>query len=209
MNSAFASLGKNLLLIALVIVSVFNFFYGWFSFHDLLSIQILVGLVYVFLSCYEYLNASYMANVPMQRYAYYPYRFFVFSVLKIGAYLLCAGVLWRAGSRIQYLYPICIIIALTELVIMALRYKKRLCFVSVYANYVFVSQTRQSKVFASEIERIEYRHHILYLVKKNKTTFSFKIEEIENGTQFLNVMREWLYRNGVTISNEAKEKLGI
>lgn len=209
MNTALASLGKNLVLVVLVILSALNFFYGWFSFKDLLGIQVLAGLLYIFLSCYEYLNASYQAQLPVQRYAYFPYRFFVSSVFKIGAYLSFAIMMYSAGSRIQYLYPICIIVALTEGIVTSLRYYKRLCFICIYANYLFLSQKKLYKVFATEITLVEFRHDILFLIKKDKSTLVIKLEEVENRLVFLQNLKEWLVRNGVQISNESKLKLEI
>jgi hypothetical protein len=65
MNSALASLGKNLILLAIVALSVVNFFYSWLGFKELLGIQLIAGLAYVFLSCYEVLNASFKASLPV------------------------------------------------------------------------------------------------------------------------------------------------
>jgi hypothetical protein len=206
MNTALASLGKNIILIALVVVSVLNFFYGWLSFKDLLGIQIFAGLAYVFLSCYEYLNAHYQAQVPVERYSYFPYRFFMFGIFKIGAYILFAIMLWTAGSRIQYLYPICLLVAITEVVVMLLRYKKRLCFVCLYANYLYVSQSRLFKVFANELREVEFRHNILYFIKKDNTTFLVKLDEVEHSEKFKSSIQEWINRNGVALSAEAKSK---
>ncbi len=209
MNTALASLGKNLVLVFLVILSGLNFFYAWFSFKDLLGIQVLTGLLYIFLSCYEYVNASYQAQLPVQRYAYFPYRFFVFSAFKIGAYLFFATMLYSAGSRIQYLYPICILVALTEGIVTGLRYYKRLCFICIYANYLLLSQKGLSKVFASEITLVEFRHDILYFIKNDKSTLVIKLEEVENRTVFFQNLKEWLARNTVPVSDESKIKLEI
>jgi hypothetical protein len=209
MNTALASLGKNLVLVFLVILSGLNFFYGWFTFKDLLGIQVLAGLLYIFLSCYEYTNANYQAQLPIKRYAYFPYRFFVFSVFKIGAYLFFTIMLFSAGSRIQYLYPICIIVAITEVIVTGLRYYKQLCFISIYANYLFLSQKGLSKVFATEITMVEFRHDILYLIKKDKSTLVIKLEEVENRIVFLQNLKEWLVRNAVQISDESKLKLAF
>src|SRR3954470_20910575 len=77
MNSAIASIGKNLILVGIVVLSTLNFFYGWLNWKELLGIQCLVGLTYIFLSCYEYLNASYKASLPVQRYPYFTNQFFM------------------------------------------------------------------------------------------------------------------------------------
>jgi hypothetical protein len=58
MNSAVASIGKNMILMSVVFLSMFNFYFGWLNVKELLGVQVLAGLAYIFLSCYEYLNAA-------------------------------------------------------------------------------------------------------------------------------------------------------
>ena len=177
MNSAFASLGKNLILLAVVALSVINFFYSWFGFKELLGIQLISGLAYVFLSCYEVLNASFKASLPVLRFSYFTNSFVMFRILKIGVFFTFAVMLFSSHTRIQYLYPICVIIALTEGIIIYLKYKKQLCFVSIYANYILFVQTGLVKVFASQVALVEFRHDIFYFVTKGD--FYLKNETIE------------------------------
>ena len=61
MNSVIASLGKNLILIGILALTGYNFFYQGMDWKDVLAIQCLAGVAYVFLSCYEFLNASFKA----------------------------------------------------------------------------------------------------------------------------------------------------
>jgi hypothetical protein len=207
MNSALASLGKNLILVAVVALSVINFFYGWLGFKELLGIQLIAGLAYVFLSCYEVLNASFKAALPVLRFSYFTNSFVMFRVLKIGVFFTFAVMLFSSHTRIQYLYPICIIIALTEGIVIYLKYKKQLCFVSIYANYLLFVQTGLVKLFASQVALVEFRHDIFYFITKNKKSYQIKLVHIENKYQFITALKEWISRNKLNVSSESQEKI--
>ncbi len=207
MNSAIASIGKNLILVGVVTLSALNFFYGWLNWKELVGIQSLTALVYIFLSCYEYLNASYKANLPVQRYPYFTNNFFMFRVLKISLFTAFALLLFTSGSKVQYMFPICLLIAGTETIVTYLKYKRSLCFVNIYANYLLIVQSELKKVFASEIMIIEFRHDIFFFVKKNRKSVLINLEHIQNREHFIQKINEWINRNNVLVSAESKIKL--
>ncbi len=207
MKSALASLIKNLVLIGVLVLSTLNFFYVWFNWQDLLIIQSVAGIAYIFTGCYEYLNAGYKASLPVQRYAYFTNSYMMFKTLKIAVFFGFALLLYLSHNRVKYLYPICLIIALTESVITFLKYKNAYCFVNIYANYLLLAQDKLTKIFAGDILLVEFRHNIFYLVKKNNKSFAIKLEHIANKEQFVGSFTEWLNRNNVFVSQESKVKI--
>lgn len=209
MYSALSSIGKNIILVGMVVISAINFFLNWFSWQDLLIIQCLAGLAYIFLSCYEFLNEQYLSSLPVKRYAYFTNSYVMFKAIKIAVFLSFAVMLYLSGSNVKYIYPICIIIALTEGIVMMLKYKKDICFVSIslYANYIMFSQDKISKLFAAQIAVVEFRHDIFYFVRKDKKTMQIKLTHIEEKEVFLRAINEWLKRNKINIGSESLEKL--
>lgn len=207
MNSAIVSIGKNLILVAIVFLSTLNFFYGWLNGKELLGLQSLVGLAYIFLSCYEYLNASFKASLPVQRYAYFSSSFVMFRAFKISIFIAFGLLLLTSSNNLKYLYPICFIIAATEVVIFYLKYTKALCFVNIYANYLLIVESKFTKVFASEIMIIEFRHDIFYFVKKNRKTVSIKLEHIRQRENFVQGINDWINRNNILVSAESQVKI--
>jgi hypothetical protein len=207
MNSAIASIGKTFILIGVLLLSILNFFYGWLNWKELLAIQSFVGLTYIFLSCYEYLNASYKASLPVQRYPYFTNHFFMWRALKIGLFLGFSALLYFADGRVKYIYPICLIIATTEGAITYLKFKESLCFVNIYANYLLIVEGRFTKVFASEIMIIEFRHDIFYFVKKDRKTVHIRLEHIQDRETFVQAINGWINRNNVLVSAESKMKI--
>ena len=207
MNSKLASLGKNSILTGILILSVLNFIYNWLNWEELLGIQSFAGLGYIFLSCYEYLNASYKASLPVQRFPYFSSRFVMLKTLKVSLFFACAALLYTSGTRVQYIYPICLIIATTETFITFLKYKNSLCFVNIYANYLLFAEDKISKLFASEIMIIEFRHDIFYFVKKNTKSMMIKLEHVQDKEGFLLSINDWINRNNVLVSAESRVKI--
>jgi hypothetical protein len=207
MSSAVASLGKNLTLLALVLFTGFNYFFGWLNWKELFAVQCLAGTGYVFLSCYEYLNASYKASLPVQRYPYITNYFLMWAMLKIAIFSGFSALLYLSSSPVRVLYPICVIIATTEAVILYMKYKNDLCFVNIYANYLLIVQGAFTRLFASEIMIVEFRHDIFYFVKKNRKTITVRLEHISEKEGFILSLNDWIIRNHVLVSEESKEKI--
>lgn len=207
MKSTIASLLKNVVLIGVLVVSTLNFFYAWFNWQDLLIIQTVSGLAFVFASCYEYLNTSYKASLPVQRFGYFTNSYFMFKILKIAVFIAFAVLLLSSNNRVKYLYPICIIIASTETIILILKYQKSYCFVNIYANYLLIAQDKLTKIFASDLLLIEFRHNIFYFVKKNNKSFTIKIEHIAQKELFVVSLLDWIKRNNVLVSQESIVKI--
>jgi hypothetical protein len=206
-NSALAGIGKNLILLGLVLLSALNFFYGWLNWKELFGLQCIAGLGYIFLSCYEYLNASYKASLPVQRYPYITNHFLMWRIFKIALFTGFAALFFASDSRMKYLYPVCVIIATTESCILYLKYRNNLCFVNIYANYLLIVQNLFTRIFASEIMIVEFRHEIFYFVKKNRKTVTIRLEHIGDRENFLLSINDWIIRNNVLVSEESKEKI--
>ncbi|MBK7311832.1 MAG: hypothetical protein IPI93_13915 [Sphingobacteriaceae bacterium] len=205
MKNVVISLLSNAILLVLVVISIISFWNGYLSWKDLLVLQVIMGAAYVFLSCYQFTNVSYRADVPKERYAYFPHSFYMFRALKIFLFVSFALMLISSGTRIKYLYPICLIIALTEFCVGALKVYRKLCFVSIYANYILFSKNIMYQVFASDIESVRFRHGILYIIQKNGRTNDLRLVHIDKKKEFLAEIKEWLEKNKISLNPESKQ----
>jgi hypothetical protein len=182
-----------------------SFWNGYLSWKDLLALQAIMGAAYVFLSCYEFTNVSYRADVPKQRYAYFPYSFYMFRVLKVLLFVSFAVMLISSGTRVKFLYPICLIIAFTEICVALVKVYRKLCFVSFYANYILFSKSIMYQVFASDLESVQFRHGIFYFIRKNGKADDIRLVHIENKKEFLKDIKDWLERNNISLNPESKQ----
>ena len=207
MNSTNAIIGKNLVLITLVVLTVMSIFRYVVDNSTLLILQVVMGLVYTLFSYFEYNNTAYKAMLPVDRFSYYPGSFYALRAIKIGIYLTFALLLAASPSGVKILYPVCLAMALTEIIISLLKYYKKLCFVNVYANYILIALEEMEKIFVTDLENVEYRHDIFYLVKKNGKTTSIKTFSIQDKDIFINKMKDWIVNNDVKISEESAARL--
>lgn len=188
----------------MVVISIISFWNGYLSWKDLLALQAIMGAAYVFLSCYEFINVSYRADVPKERYAYFPYNFYMFRVLKVFLFVSFALMLISTGTRVKFLYPICLIIAFTEICVTILKVYRKLCFVSIYANYILFSKSIMYQVFASDIESVQFRHGILYFIQKNGKADDIRLVHVEKKKEFLTEIKGWLEKNNISLNPESK-----
>lgn len=204
MRTVLISLLSNAILLVMVVISIFSYWNGYLSWKDLLALQAIMGLIYVFLSCYEFMNVSYMADVPKERYTYFPYSFYMFSALKFSLFVSLALMLYTSETRVKFLAPICVIIAVTELFVTLLKLYRKLGFVSIYANYILFSKRVMYKVFAADLESVQFRHEIFYFIQKNGKADDIRIVHIENKDEFFKDIKEWLERNNILLNPESK-----
>ncbi len=205
MRNVIISLLSNAILMVMVVISMISFWNGYLSWKDLLALQAIMGVAFVFLSCYEFTNVSYRADVPKERFAYFPYSFYMFRILKISLFISFALMLWSSGTRVKFLYPICLIIAFTEICVTILKVYRRLCFVSIYANYILFSKSIMYQVFASDVEKVEFRHGIFYFIQKNGKSDDVRLVHIEKKKEFLKDIKDWLERNNISLNTDSKQ----
>lgn len=207
MNSAVAIIIKNLVLIGIVLLTVMSYWSHILNVRQLQVTQWSLGIVYILFTYIEFSNAAYRASLPAERFAYYPGSFFMFRIIKIALFLMFGILLLFVPSVIWILYPICFIIAVAEIMVGILKYKRRLSFVSVGENYIMIARESIEKIFASELENVEYRHDILYFVKKDKKTSVVKVFSVREHDEFLRKMKSWINGNNIQISSESRERL--
>lgn len=207
MNSALANMGKTINLVAALIITFLNYFYGWFNFKTILLVQLLFGSLYIFFYCKEYLNASLKASLPVERISYFTASFYMFKILKAGIFLMFGGMLLTTKGKISYLAPICFIIAITELAVMWLMKRKQLCYISFFANYLVISGVKFKKLFCYQIKQTEFRHDIFHFVCSDNSVIQINLEFINEKEKFMKLMTDWIKKNKVNLSKESEAKL--
>lgn len=61
------------------------------------------------------------------------------------------------------------------------------------------------KVFAADLESVQFRHGIFYFIAKNGKAFDIRLVHIEKKKEFLSDLKEWLERNGISLNSESKQ----
>jgi hypothetical protein len=207
MNSAVAIIIKNLILVGIVLLTVMSYWSHVLNVQQLQLTQWSLGILYILFTYIEFSNPGYKASLPAERFAYYPGSFFMFRIIKTSLFLMFGILLLFVPSVIWILYPICFIIAISEIMVGIIKYVRRLSFVSVGENFVIIARENIEKIFASELENVEYRHDILYFVKKDRKTSVVKVFSVREHDEFLAEIKSWISKNTVKISSESLDRL--
>jgi hypothetical protein len=209
MKSLSISLLKYFSLFLALAFTAANLLYSIPGTDNLLLIQISLGIVYVFFSVMEFTSRADTAHLPADRFFYFTLSFLSFKLIKNGAFAIACGVLFFSRSNLVFLAGLLLIVILADVLIFVLRFSRRAYFISLFANYVLFSLEDEKKIFASQVNIIEYRYRIFYLQLKSGKTYSIDVARIEKNLQasFIEKFVLWVVCNKLHFTNEAKEKL--
>lgn len=175
----------------------------------LLALQIGLGIVYAFLSVAEFSSRLAKMSLPVDRYYYLPYSIVSGRLIKLGAFAIAAAVLYASYTSLAFLSVILCIIILSESLVFALKVRQKVFYVSLMANYILISLEQEKKIFASEVNEIEYRYDIFFLTMKDKRARSIEVVRLDKSQQqaFRDKFVQWATRNKLKFTEEAKSKL--
>jgi hypothetical protein len=203
------SLFKQLaLLVALIATSSYLFIgvpYG----NTLFILQIILGILYLSFSVAEFSTKLAKMNMPFDRFFYLPYDVISHKLIRLGAFAIAGGVLWISSSGLMFLASLLFIIIAADLLVFILKVVQKVYYMSLFANYILISLEKEQKIFASQIEMVEYRYDIFYLKLKDKKTVALETDRLlESQKQiFTEKMVQWVLRNQLEFTVEAKAKL--
>ncbi|HXD94830.1 MAG TPA: hypothetical protein VNX01_16600 [Bacteroidia bacterium] len=203
------SLFKQLALLVALIVTSSYLFIGVPNGNSLFLLQIGLGILYLFFSVAEFSTKLAKMNLPFDRFFYLPYDVISHKLIRLGAFAIAGGVLWISSSGLMFLAGLLFIIIIADLLVFILKIVQRVYYMSLFANYVLISLEGEKKIFASQIESVEYRYDIFYLKLKDKKTVALETDRLAEGQKqiFTEKFVQWALRNQLEFTVEAKAKL--
>lgn len=72
-----------------------------------------------------------------------------------------------------------------------------LLFIAIGDTFVNIFTTNQESVYAKELEKINYRHGMTYLIKKDKKAVTLRTDVMPDRQQFIGELKAWAEKNGV------------
>jgi hypothetical protein len=209
MNKISAPLAKYLLLFVIVILVISNLLIKTPGNTNLLILLSIFAVAYIFLSVREFMYTLEKSQLPYDRFFYLPLSVVGIKIIKLGAFAIGGAVLVLSGVAVMYLGILLLIILVADLIVFSLRLNKKVYYVSLFANYILFALENETKVFASQIESIEYRYEVFYLQTKDRKTFPIEIARLNKHerTTFTEKLVLWVVCNKLTFTPEAKEKL--
>jgi len=203
------SLFKQLTLLVALVVTSSYLFLGAPKGNTLFVLQIGLGILYLFFSVAEFSTKLAKMNLPFDRFFYLPYNVISHKIIRLGAFAIAGGVLWVSSSALIFLAGLLFIIIIADVLVFILKIVQKVYYMSLFVNYILISLEGEQKIFASQIESVEYRYDIFYLKLKDKKTVALETDRLaENQKQiFTEKMVQWVLRNQLEFTAEAKAKL--
>jgi len=204
-----ASLLKYAVLFAALLATISNLLFNTPDNSAMLFVLIAFAGLYLFLSVSDFLNHLAKSQLPYDRFFYLPFSVVAIKAIKLGAFVITGLVLFLSKSDLIYLGSLVLIILLADLLVFALRLTKKVYYVSLFANYILFALEEETKVFASQVEAIEYRYEIFYLKTKKNKTYPIEMARLPKHERaiFTEKLVLWVVCNKLTFTPEAKEKL--
>ncbi len=172
------SLFKQLTLLAALIATSSYLFIGTPNGNTLFILQIVFGVLYLSFSVAEFSTKMAKMNMPFDRFFYLPYDVISHKLIRLGAFAIAGGVLWISSSGLMFLASLLFIIIAADLLVFILKVVQKVYYMSLFANYVLISLEKEQKIFASQIEMVEYRYDIFYLKLKDKKTVALETDRL-------------------------------
>jgi len=196
MNSLFSILFKNLVLLALIVISLIFVFTQYIGYKEVRYIFLGMGLLYVFASCFEAYALS-QVKTGTQKFIYFPDGFVAKRIIKIISFTCIGVLLYVSGSIIKYMAFLCFLIAFTEIVVTVWRRVKNLCFVALVDDVLIISTNKIDTTSAKEIQKIETRHGLTYFVNYNKKAITLRTDMMSENAEFKLALDTWIAKNNL------------
>ena len=196
MNSLFSILFKNLVLLALIVISLVFVFTQYIGYKEIRYIFLGMGLLYVFASCFEAYALS-QVKTGTQKFIYFPDGFVAKRIIKIISFTCIGVLLYVSGSIIKYMAFLCFLIAFTEIVVTVWRRVKNLCFVALVDDVLIISTNKIDTTSAKEIQKIETRHGLTYFVNYNKKAITLRTDMMIENAEFKLALDTWIAKNNL------------
>lgn len=196
MNSVFATLLKNFLLLALVADNLIFIFTNFIGYKEEKFHLTVLGLLFIAATCFEAYKLSAVKN-DTHKFTYFTDGFLSKRIIKIIVFICAGFVLYYSGSIIRYMAFLCFIIAITELVVTVWRYLKKLCFIAFEEDRFLICTNTVNVMRAIHIAKIEARHGLLYLVDTNNKTFTIRTDMMKDKERFMEFLDIWIEANNL------------
>lgn len=198
MNSLFSILLKNIILLAIIVISLVFMFTQYIGFKEVRFVFFGMGILYILASCYEAYKLSRVKN-GTKKFIYFTDGFVAKRVIKIIAFACAGGLMYFTGkSMIKYMSFLCFLIAFTEIVVTVWRKLKHLCFVALEDDKLILSTNKIDVTSAKQIEKIESRHGLMYFVNYNKKAITLRTDVMKEKDEFKIALQEWISKNNLT-----------
>lgn len=197
MNSVWATLTKNVLLILLLIDNLLFVFTNFIGYNEVKYHLLVLGVLFLLASGYEAYKLSHLKS-GAKKFIYFTDGFLAKRIIKIVALTVSGVVLYLSGSIIKYMAFMFFIIAATDILVTIWRYIGNLCFIAFDEDALILGTNKLDFMRASEIDKIETRHGLTYFVNKQQKAFTIRTDKMKEQEEFKAALQSWIQNNNLS-----------
>jgi hypothetical protein len=171
----------------------------------------LLAIAYTVLYAMELKDNSFITEAPIERYFYITYGFVALKAIKLLALLGLSVFFLINGKGLGILGFAILLIFVTDVIAFIYKLSKKSFCIALFANYVYMQLDFNKKIFVTQIQEIEFRYDIFYLILKDKKVEVIELEKLQSKERetFKTKFVEWIVRNKINCTEEAINKLNI
>lgn len=197
MNSVWATLTKNVLLILLLIDNLLFVFTNFIGYSEVKYHLLVLGILFLLASGFEAYKLSHLKS-GAKKFIYFTDGFLAKRIIKIVALTVSGVVLYLSGSIIKYMAFMFFIIAATDILVTIWRYIGNLCFIAIDEDALILGTNKLDFMRASEIDKIETRHGLTYFVNKQQKAFTIRTDKMKEQEEFKAALQSWIQNNNLS-----------
>jgi len=155
------------------------------------------GALYILAACLEAYALS-RTKSDTKKFIYFTDGFVAKRIIKVIVFTCIGIILYYSQSIIKYMAFLCFLIGFTELIVTLWRYAKNLCFIAIENETLIISTNKMNTITVKELQKIEYRHGLIYLVKYNKKTITLRTDLMKDKNEFQLALESWLNHHNLS-----------
>jgi hypothetical protein len=188
-----------LIVLAITLIYVFS---AYMRLHEFMILFYVTGAAYLaagFLEAYSY---KALVKNKADIFTYVTDSAIAKSSLKIILYMAVGVLLYASGSIIKYMSFLCFLRSGLELINLCYKAMSGSMFIYLDRDVINIVTTRPERVYSSEIQQINCRHGLVYLVKNDKKTVTLRSDIMRGKDVFMSRLLQWAADHGITVVNE-------
>lgn len=202
MRTALFTILKNIIILALLIVTLVYVFSVYIRHREFMLLFYVLGALYLAAGLLEVRSYRMMIVNRPDAFSYVTDGAVAKSVIKIALFLVVGIVLYISGSIIKYMALLCFLRSALELATMLYKLFTGSMFIYFEGDEIRLFTTKPARVYAGELVQVNFRHGLAYLVKSDGKSITLRTDVMRKKEEFTARLRSWAAEYKVALVEE-------
>lgn len=202
MRTALFTILRNIIIIALLIVTLVYVFSVYIRVKEFMLVFYILGGLYLLAGLLEVRSYRKIILNEQDAFNYVTDAAVAKSVIKIALFLVVGIVLYISGSIIKYMALLCFLRSVLELAALLYKIFTGSMFIYFEGDEVRLQTTKPARVYAGELSQINFRHGLTYLVRSDGKSITLRTDVMKRKEAFTERLRRWASEHQVALVEE-------